>query len=321
MPPTGNAQLKVSRSEEQQLIERNKGYFMCAHSRRSFLQQGIAITAVLAASRSGDAWALGSSQPLGIQLYTVDQELQKDVPGTLRQVRAIGYKEVETAGFGGLTAKQFRKELDAAGLACHSAHLQMNAADLSPVLDDARTVGAHFAVCSAMLPPSASSQPTVDDYKKMAARLNEIGRAAKQSGLQYAYHNHNMEFRKLDGQTIGYDVLLHETDPALVDFEIDCGWMIAAGYKPVEYFKQYPQRIKMLHIKDFVRGSKVSTSLAKDLRPQGTELGRGHIDYKPILAAASQIGVRYYYVEQEPPFLDMTSLEAARADYNYLRRL
>jgi sugar phosphate isomerase/epimerase len=290
-------------------------------SRRSFLQHGTVTAAVLASSIPRTALALAPPLPIGIQLYTVDADLKRDVPGTLQQVRAIGYTEVETAGFAGLTAKQFRKHLDEAGLVCHSAHLQMNAADLSPVFEDAKTVGAHYAVCSAMLPPSASSQPTVDDYKQMAARLNEIGRLAKASGLQYGYHNHNMEFRKLDGEAIGYDVLLKETDPALVDFEIDCGWMIAAGYNPIDYFKRDARRIKMLHIKDFVRGSKISTSLAKDLRPQGTELGRGHIDYKPVLAAATRIGIRYFYVEQEPPFLDMPALEAAKVDYNYLHPL
>jgi sugar phosphate isomerase/epimerase len=293
---------------------------MSAISRRSFLRRGT-VTAVLASSIPSAILAQAPPLPIGIQLYTVDADLKRDTPGTLRQVRAIGYTEVETAGFAGLTAKQFRKGLDEAGLSCHSSHLQMNAVDLSPVFDDATTVGAHYAVCSAMLPASASSQPTVDDYKQMAARLNEIGRMAKTSGLQYAYHNHNMEFRKLDGEAIGYDVLLKETDPALVDFEIDCGWMIAAGYNPIDYFKRDARRIKMLHIKDFVRGSKISTSLAKDLRPQGTELGRGYIDYKPVLAAATRIGIRYFYVEQEPPFLDMPALEAAKVDYGYLHAL
>jgi len=287
-------------------------------SRRRFLSQGgvLAAAAVLA-PRVG---AMAARQVVGIQLYTVGAELQKDVPGTLRQIRGIGYGEVETAGFAGLTAKQFRLQLDQAGLACPSVHLQMNNGELKSLLEDAKVVGANYVVCSALLPPGPS-QATVDDYKKMAARLNEIGRMAKQSGLQYAYHNHNMEFARLDGKTIGYDVLLAETDKELVDFEIDCGWMIAAGYKPEEYFSRYPKRIRMLHIKDFVRGSKVSTSLAKDLRPQGTELGRGYIDYKPILAAAEKIHIDHYFVEQEPPFPGMPAIQAARADYEYLHTL
>ncbi|MBB6143177.1 sugar phosphate isomerase/epimerase [Silvibacterium bohemicum] len=290
-------------------------------SRRSFLRNSSAAAALLTSTFSRSALAKAGRQPVGIQLYTVGDELKQDVPGALKKIREIGYREVETAGFAGLTGAEFRKQLDAAGLVCHSAHLQMNTSDLGPAFADANAVGAHFAVCSAMLPPSASTQPAVEDYKNMAARLNEIGKTAKQAGLQYAYHNHNMEFRKLDGGKIGYDVLLAETDPALVDFEVDCGWMVAAGFNPPDYFRRYPKRIKMLHIKDFVRGSKVSTSLAKDQRPQGTELGRGYIDYRPILAAAIKIGILSYYVEQEPPFPDMQAIDAAKVDYDYLRAL
>ena len=292
--------------------------FIHAHSRRRFLLQGGATAA--AAIFAPALQAMAARQPVGIQLYTVGAELQKDVPGTLRQLRGIGYGEVETAGFAGLPARQFRLALDQAELACHSVHLQMNTAPLQSLLDDAKIVGAQYVVCSALL-PSGSQQATVDDYKKMAARLNEIARMAKQSSLQYAYHNHNIEFAKLDGRTIGYDVLLAETDPALVDFEVDCGWMIAAGSKPEEYFRRYPQRIRMLHIKDFERASKVSTTLMKDQRPQGTELGHGYIDYKPILAAAAKIHIDHYFVEQEPPFLDMQAIQAAKVDYAYLHAL
>jgi sugar phosphate isomerase/epimerase len=293
---------------------------MFSASRRDFLK-GSAASAVLVAGGPHRLWAAASPHPLGLQLYTVAEALQKDVSGTLEKVKAIGYAEVETAGLAGLTAKQFRSELERVGLVCPSAHLQMNTTDLSPVFEDARTLGAHYAVCSAMLPPSTSNDPTVDDYRKLATRLNELGRAAQQFGLQYAYHNHNIEFRKLNDGTIGYDVLLRETDPSLVDFEIDCGWMIAAGYHPIQYLRRYPRRIRMLHLKDFVRHSRISTSLAKDLRPQGTELGRGPIDYAPILKAAATAHIEHYFVEQEPPFLDMPALEAAKVDYDYLHRL
>jgi sugar phosphate isomerase/epimerase len=266
-------------------------------------------------------WAALPGAPIGIQLYTVGQELKKGVGGTLKRIHDIGYTEVETAGFAGLTAMQFRYELNKAGLNCHSAHLQWSSPDLSPVFDDAHALGAHFVVSSGLFPPGAGAQPTVDTYKKMAAHINDIAQRAQQASLQYAYHNHNFEFRDLGDGKLGYDVLLSETDPSLVDFELDCGWMVAAGYSPVDYFMKYPRRYRMLHIKDFVKGSKVSTSLAKDLRPQGTELGRGYIDYTPILDAASKTVVKYYYVEQEPPFLDMTALQAAKVDYEYLHRL
>jgi sugar phosphate isomerase/epimerase len=271
------------------------------------------------------AWAqtaqvLPAGLPIGLQLYSVGDDLQRDVPGTLRQVSAIGYKRVETAGFAGLTAKAFRAQLDQARLVCPSMHLPVGNHELGPLFEDAHTVGAKYVVSSALFSSESGSQ-TLDDYLGMADRLNDLGRKAKDAGLQYAYHNHNFEFRKLDGDRVGYDVLLKRTDPELVAFELDCGWMVAAGYSPIDYFRQYPGRYRMLHVKDFVETKVPSTSLAKDERPQGKELGRGHIDYKPILLAAAVAGIHNCYVEQEPPFIDMPALAAVKLDYQYLRAL
>jgi sugar phosphate isomerase/epimerase len=291
-------------------------------SRRRFLQTGvIAGASSLLSVAPGKIHAALAGAPIGIQLYTVGKELQGDVRGTLRQIAAIGYTEVETAGFAGLTAEEFRDELTRAGLHCHSAHMQWNVQDLGPLFDDAHALGANFVVSSALFSPGIGDGPSVEDYKKLAAKLNSIAQKTHDAGLQYAYHNHNFEFKDLGTGIIGYSILLSQTDPALVQFELDCGWMIAAGFQPIEYFKKYPHRYPMLHIKDFVAGSKISTSLAPGLRPQGAELGRGHINYKSILGAAAGTAVRYLYVEQEPPFLDMQALEAAKVDYDYLRRL
>ena len=288
-------------------------------SRRRFMQFGAAVMGTRLAW-AGTARVLPARLPIGLQLYSVGEDLQKDVAGTLRQVRAMGYERVETAGFGGLTAREFRTQLDRTQLVCPSTHLQMGKRALELLFEDAHMVGAHYVVSSGMF-SSKSGEQTVDDYRVMADGLNEMGRKAKDAGLQYAYHNHNFELRKLDGDRIGYDVLLKQTDPGLVDFELDCGWMVAAGYSPVEYFRQYPGRYRMLHVKDFVATKSASTSLAKDERPQGTELGRGHIDYKPILMAAARAGIHDYYVEQEPPFLEMPALAAVKVDYQYLRAL
>ncbi|NYF78096.1 sugar phosphate isomerase/epimerase family protein [Granulicella arctica] len=288
-------------------------------SRRRFLQGATAATVGVA---SQGLRALSATDKIGIQLYTVGEDLQRDVPGTLRKLRSIGYTQVETAGFAGLTAKEFRTHLDDAGLTCRSMHLPLGDHPLDPLFEDAQTMGAHFAVSSVLFSLKTSPDKlSIDDYRAMAERANDLGSKAKQAGLRYAYHNHNVEFRVLDGGGIGYDILLKQTDPALVDFEMDCGWVVAAGHSPVSYFHDYPHRYKMLHIKDFVAGSRVSTSLAKGERPQGTELGRGHIDYKPILDAAAKAGIYDYYIEQEPPFPDMKPLEAAKIDYDYLNGL
>ena len=286
-------------------------------SRRNFLMTAAAVTL---AGRS--AWAIPSSIPIGLQLYSVAADLQKDIPGTLKALRQIGYTQVETAGLYGLTAQQFSTQLKAAGLTCHSAHLQFGPGDPSPLFAEAHALGAHYVVSSGQFPNKASqADPTLDDYAAMADRLNQLGKLAKQAGLQYAYHNHNFEFRKLTGDRIGFDVLLAKTDPALVAFELDCGWAVSAGATPAKYFAAHPGRFRMLHIKDFKPTPAPSTSLAQDKRPQGTELGRGHIDYRPILNAAIASGIKEFYIEQEPPFQEMPALAAVRVDYDALRSL
>lgn len=261
----------------------------------------------------------------GIQLYTVDKELKADVSGTLLSLQKIGYREVEGAGFAGLAPKQFRVALDNAGLKCNSTHF-FNFGDADPNLlfEQANLLGVHYAVSSLMSKFSrkpGGEEMNIDDYKAMAGLCNQLGAAAKHAGLQFAYHNHNSEFKDLGNGTLGYDVLLEATDPELVKLELDCGWMIAAGQNPTDYFKRYPNRYRMLHVKDFVRPDKPSTSIKHDERPQGTVLGTGFIQYKPILTAAKAVGVEHFYVEQEPPFIGMTAMEAAARDYHYLETL
>ena len=291
------------------------------------LKRGLTITAAAAAS-AGVPYSLWA-EPLvtvpGIQLYTVDKELKADVEGTLQKVRAIGYLEVETAGFGGLSAKAFRAALGNAGLKCNSAHFfNFGSTDPGLLFEEANALGVHYTVTSAMsrfTDKPAGQAVGADDYKAMAGFCNDLGRKAKQAGLQLAYHNHNTEFKDLGQGKTGYDIFIENTDADLVKLELDCGWMVAAGHSPVEYFHRYPNRYRMVHIKDFVKPAKPSTSLASQDVPQGTVLGTGYIDYRPILKAAKAAGVEHFYVEQEPPFIGMTALEAATRDYAYIHAL
>jgi sugar phosphate isomerase/epimerase len=296
-------------------------------TRRSILKRGLTVTA--AAMASGGFSTLLWGEPLvivpGIQLYTVDKDLKEDIEGTLKKVRAIGYQEVETAGFGGVSAKAFRTALENAGLKCNSSHFfNFGSADPGPLFEAANTLGVHYTVTSAMsrfTDKPAGQTIGVEDYKAMAEFCNELGRKAKQAGLQLAYHNHNTEFKDLGRGKAGYDIFLENTDADLVKLELDCGWMIAAGHSPVQYFHRYPNRYRMVHIKDFVKPAQPSTSLASQDVPQGTVLGTGYIDYRPILKAAKAAGVEHFYVEQEPPFIGITALEAAAKDYAYVHAL
>lgn len=294
-------------------------------TRRAMLKDGLAVTVATACSTVlvDSLWGKSIIKLPGIQLYTVDKELKQDVEGTLKKVQAIGYREVETAGFANDSPKEFRVALQNAGLQCHSSHFfNFGSSDAGPLFEAANVLGVHYVVSSAM--SQFTSKPGGDamgvaDFKAMAAFCNQLGEKAKQAGLQFAYHNHNFEFKDLGDGTVGYDVLLENTDSGLVKLELDCGWMVAAGKNPVQYFHKYPDRYRMIHIKDFIKPAQPSTSLAAQDVPQGAVLGTGYIDYQPILGAAKAAGVEHFYVEQEPPFIGMTALEAAARDYAYVR--
>jgi sugar phosphate isomerase/epimerase len=268
--------------------------------------------------------------PAGIQLYAVRDELTKDAPATLKALHDLGFREVESAGFGKYTAAEFGKLIGDAGLTCPSAHLPFTGAtDLAPIFADANALGAHFAVSSVfvnLFPNGRPNKPTdqaapspalgVDGFKKIAAHMNEAGKQAKNAGLQYAYHNHNFEFEKMPDGSYGYDVLLNETDHELVKFEIDCGWMTVAGASAAEYFKRHPGRFRMLHVKDF-RPIKPTIDLVGPGRPTGVELGHGFIDYKAIFTAAKTAGIVHIFAEQEAPY-QRGQLESAKVSYDFL---
>jgi sugar phosphate isomerase/epimerase len=260
-------------------------------------------------------------KPAGIQLYTVKDAMAADAAGTLKKLREIGYGEVETAGFGTLSAKQFRGLLDDNGLACPSAHLGFDPDKLDAAFEDAHALGAKYAASGSLdalvRKPGMNSTHgmSLDDAKRTAELASRIGAAAKRAGLQYVYHNHAHELVDQGGGATAYDVLLRETDAEQVKFEIDCGWMIFAGHDPIQYFNKYPNRFPLIHVKDFLPASKKGGEML------GAELGRGVVDYKPIFAAAAKAGLQHYFAEQEGPFARMSPMQAAQVDYDYLHSL
>ena len=297
------------------------------NSRRQFLIGSGQVVAVLAMTSGALTRAAGAEtqgKHPGIQLYTINDAMKADARAALKKLREIGYVEVESAGYGSLTAQQFRGLLDEAGLVCPSAHVQFDPANLNKALDDTHALGAKYAVCSyarnlvlgADAPKSILTKGiTLDEAQRTAELANRIGEAAEKSGLQFVYHNHNFEFADVGNGQIGYDLILKNTDPKRVKLEIDCGWMIFAGHDPVSYFKKYPGRIPMIHVKDYLPAQKGATDML------GAELGHGTVDYKPIFAAAEKAGLKHYFVEQEGPFSRMSTVEAAKVDFDYLRSI
>lgn len=260
--------------------------------------------------------ATAKGKALGIQLYMVLDAYQKDPLGTLKTLKSIGYTEIEAIVTS--TAKALRDQLNEVGLRSPSMHF--DSLGFEPGIDAAHTLGSRYIV-SSMLPAimqkekGGKGDPTysMDDARRTAEYANRLGEKARQAGLQYAYHNHHLEFTDVGGGQTFYDVLLKETDHRLVQFELDCGWVHAGGKNPADYFKANPGRIPLMHAKDFLPGG------AKDY--PGAELGRGTLDYKPIMAAADAAGLKHCFVEQEGPYARMSQLDAARVDYAYLRPL
>lgn len=300
-------------------------------TRRDFLKtaSGAAVaTFALRDAQAATPYPLGL--PLGLQLYSLRDLLPKDFDGTLKAIAAAGYTEVEAAGYYAMSAQEFKQSVDAAGLHCVSGHypLDMLGPNLENVVKYASELGLQYIVCSSpsLKDPSrvkvSPKSPeyheawvqafTLDDWKWNAQQFNEIAARVKGYGMKFGYHNHTTEFHKA-GKLLGYDVLIQQTDPELVTFEMDCGWVAVAGYSPVEYLTKYPTRISMLHVKDFDLKNRKEPLLS-------TELGHGTIDYRAIFEAAKKGGhVTHYFVEQEE--FDMPPLEAIKVDAEYMRNL
>jgi len=285
---------------------------MMPTSRRTFLKSAAATSAVVASSRILPAAPF--SLPIGLQLYSVRNLLPKDFDGTLKQLYAAGYREVEAAGYFNKSAADFRHAMDQAGLHCISTHLTLSLlqTQLNQAIDYAHALGLQYIVCSSSggvhRNPAAKGEPTLDDWRYIAGEFNRVGQAIKAAGLTFGIHNHTPEFAVIDGVTV-YDELLRLTDPKYVVFEMDCGWVIASGHDPVAYLSKTPERFPLMHVKDMAR--------QPDGKFHSVVLGHGVADYHRILKAAT--GLKHYFIEQEEFAGDpMTEL---REDADYMRKL
>ncbi|MDB5453308.1 MAG: hypothetical protein JWO33_1886 [Caulobacteraceae bacterium] len=306
------------------------------------------LLALMAAAAAGGPAAAAAAQPffarhklpVGIQVYSLGELPRTDLDGTMKQVAAIGYRTVELAGYLGKSPAQLRAAFDAAGLACSSAHVGMRAGtaeepglfgDLGKLAADMHVLGVKTVIAPSFNAPAdiviPANEPgarglarvaramTEDHWKRLAADLNGIGRKLKASGLGFGYHNHNVEFVPVGNRT-GLGVMIAETEPAAVSFELDIGWAAAAGQDPAALFARNPGRYRAAHLKDI----KPSTVANLELKMDPTEVGSGKLDWGKILPAAYKAGVRNFFVEQEAPFAFPRLVSAAKC-YSYLSTL
>jgi sugar phosphate isomerase/epimerase len=291
-------------------------------SRREFIGTTAAIAVLGFANRAVLANPLGL--PLGIQLYSVRQQMAEDLDGALAAVKAAGYTEVEAAALPKKSAKEIRAALDKVGLRCVSAHHPFPElhANFNEIVAYDKELGVQFIICSS--PGYRTPSPvgtsggqrafSLDDWNYNAEQFNILGEKTTVSGIRFGYHNHTREFVMTEGKT-PYMELLRLTDPKKVTFELDCGWAIVAAVNPVEIMKNHPHRISMLHVKDFKLPQNPSP---ENHDPKVTELGQGTIDYNPIFAQAAKTQqIQHAFVEQEA--FDMPWKESLKVDADYLR--
>lgn len=301
---------------------------LSTYSRRDFLKTVSVALATSSTFLPGESLFAASTLglPLGLQLYSVRDLLPKDYEGTLQQIAALGYREVEAAGFYNHSASQVKQAMVNAGLHCVSAHYSYDNlhGQLDQILAFNHEIGGRYIICS--YPGKDPSQHrnsknggptfTLDDWRWNADQFNRIGEKVNAAGMKFGYHNHTMEFQEQDG-VVPYIELMRLTDPSKVTMEMDCGWVVVGGGNPIELLRRYPKRISMLHIKDFKKTGKPQSV---NNPPPSAELGQGTIDYRPIFRQAAKTGnIRHAFVEQEE--FDMPPMQALKIDADYMLKL
>jgi sugar phosphate isomerase/epimerase len=270
--------------------------------RRAFL--GTMTAATLLGKRLGWAAENHKIAKVGLQLYSVRDLMKTDFDGTLAKVAAIGYREVEFAGYFDRTPEQVKAALAKTGLVSPSAHFDYaHLGEPWPgVLESANVIGQQYVVCSSA---DEKLRKSLDGWKQVAATFNRAGEAAKKAGLQFAYHSHSFEFQSIDGK-VPYDLLLKETDADLVKMEMDLYWAANAGADPLSYFDRNPGRFPLVHVKGRAKDGSI-TEVAAD----------NTIDWKRLFAD-EKAGIQHYIVEHDHP---KEPLDSIRASYQYLSEL
>lgn len=271
---------------------------------------------VAAAALLAPSFAFAAREKVvGLQLYSLRDELPKDVKGVLEKVAKAGFKEVETYGFSikdqfwGLTPQELKKILDDNGLKAVSGHysylIDDNPEELNAAIAAAKVLGSEYVTVPWL---DQSIRKSADDYKKLAIKINKAGQVCKDAGIRLAYHNHNFEFDK-HGDTTGYEILLSGTDKSLVDFELDLYWVVRSGKDPIKLFKENPGRFTMWHVKD----------MDKNKKEWNTEVGQGSINFKTIFAAAKLSGMKHFFVEHETNYKP-NPIESVAASCAYIKK-
>ncbi len=257
-------------------------------TRRDFLRRSALAVAAMPLLKSKLFALSRPSEKTGLALYTIRDAMLKDPAKTLAEAAATGYNWIEAADhsngkFYGLLPGEFGRLVRKTGMVPVSSHSSMTPDNYEKMIGEAADAGMEYIILPS-LPDEWNS--SIDGYQRAADFFNKAGEKSRKEGIKFGFHNHQEEFKEIKGR-IPYDILLENSDPKLVIFEIDLAWINAAGKDPIHYFRKYPGRFALWHLKDLTPEKKDAT------------LGEGIIDFKPILAEAKTAGMKYWFVEQD----------------------
>jgi sugar phosphate isomerase/epimerase len=260
----------------------------------------IALLTVVASLAGSFSFAQKATLPqIGLQLYSLRDSFKTDLPGTLDKVKALGIKEIEIAGVNGLKPEEFRKMLDARGLHAFSGHWQFDRLEKDPagVAAEAKILGCTYVVCPWIPHPNPAFSEA--DAHKAAEVFNKAGEIMKANGLSFCYHAHGYEFQPHGDGTL-FDLLAKEMKAGVADFQMDVFWIVHPGQDPVKLMQKYPTRFKLMHLKDWKKGS-LGNLVGHAPNEESVACGAGTVNWPAVLAEAKKIGVQHYFIEDEAP--------------------
>jgi len=252
----------------------------------------------------------------GLQLYSLRELAKTDVPGMLDKAKAFGVAEVETAQTYGLGGEKLHEMLEARGLKAISGHFQYNvlSQNLDGAIAEAKALGLQYMACPWI--PHEEAQFTEEVARKAAADFNRWGEAMAKAGIKFAYHPHGYEFAPHGDGTL-FDLLVKETNPEFVNFEMDVFWVTHPGKNPVELLEKYPNRWVLMHLKDMRKGARTGLYTGHAPLTDDVPLGTGQVDWPAVLRTAAKVGVKHYFIEDESP----TAETAIPESLKYLKSL
>ena len=301
------------------------------NNRRTFLQQAGLVTAGSAllpfwACQSGTQQKTASTpaapaevttstpslDKFGIQLYTLRDVIQEDPKAIIKEIASYGFRQIESYDgkkgmFWDMPHTDFKMYLDDLGVTMVSSHCNINK-DFETKAAQAAEIGMKYLIC-----PYIGPQTSVDNWKKVTDKFNECGEICRKNGIRFAYHNHAYSFKAFSGM-IPHDFMMENTDPDLVDHQMDIYWVVTGGASPIDYLEKYPNRFRLCHVKDRMKGVSAEETSAS------CNLGTGQIDFPKILKVAKDNGMEYFIMEQEK-YENATPMASAKVGAEYLKKL